>query len=343
MNTNNFNTQSYKTFPFHIRTAKPIGDKAVGVVTQLSMDRLPMLKAMICSWDGYISAAVYITDEEKDLPKLKELFYHAENDMSTALDLHLLYSSEKGDSYYPINNLRNLALTEVRSKYVFLLDIDFTISAALDVEVTTQMQEMLNSGRKALVVPALEPIGCYGRAGEDLTPSDINICMKQGTVTAFHTGHFAAGHSATDLDRWVKATSPYQVQYQHCYEPYIIMRKDQVPRYDERFRGYGMNKISHLMQVSTITDFHVLPNAYVMSIRHEKSEDWKKTFRGEKNRERLIEMQALFNIFKNELKEAEGKSKRKKNGGKYFNLFSTAARAVSFVVLIAIGKTLVTA
>ena len=80
------------------------------------------------------------------MPKLKELFYYAENEMITALDLHLLFSSNKGDSYYPINNLRNLALKEVRSKYVFLLDVDFTISAALDVDVTIEMKEMLNSG-----------------------------------------------------------------------------------------------------------------------------------------------------------------------------------------------------
>jgi len=343
MDKNAFCKQSYKTSSFWLRTDKEVGKDAIGVVTQLSMDRLPMLKAMICSWDGYISAAVYITNKEEDLPKLKKVFDYAEMEMSTSLDLHLLFSSDEGDSYYPINNLRNLALKEVRSKYVFLLDIDFTISAGLSPDTTTQMKEMLNSGRKALVVPALEPIGCYGRAGEDLTPQDIDICMKQGTVVPFHTQHFAAGHSATNLDRWVKATAPFQVQYEHCYEPYVIMRKDQVPEYDERFRGYGMNKISHLMQVSTNTDFHVLPNVYVMSIRHEKSVDWKKTFRGDKKRERLIEMQALFNIFKNELFSKAEKQVEKTKKSQTYNILSTAVRAVSFMALVAIGKSVITA
>ena len=94
MDKNAFWKQSYETSSFQLRTTKKVGENAIGVITQLSMDRLPMLKAMICSQDGYVSAGVYITKKEEDLPKLKELFDYTENEMSTVLDLHFLFSSD---------------------------------------------------------------------------------------------------------------------------------------------------------------------------------------------------------------------------------------------------------
>ena len=55
-------------------------------------------------------------------------------------------------------------------------------------------------------------------------------------------------------------------------------------------------------------------------------------------------MQALFNIFKNELfNKAEKQVGKKKNGYKYFDILATAARAVSFMALVAIGKSIITA
>ena len=36
------------------------------------------------------------------------------------------------------------------------------------------------------------------------------------------------------------------MDYQECFEPYVIGSRALLPRYDERFKGYGMNKIQHL-------------------------------------------------------------------------------------------------
>merc|ERR1712176_672275 len=91
------------------------------------------------------------------------------------------------------------------------------------------------------------------------------------------------------------------------------MKKSQVPRYDERFRGYGMNKIAHIAEVhANGTEFFVLPEVFVMAIRREKSKDWKKTFRDSK-KERLIEMQALFNLKREELKKERESRERMKS------------------------------
>lgn len=34
----------------------------------------------------------------------------------------------------------------------------------------------------------------------------------------------------------------YAVPFEPCFEPYVVVDKTVTPMYDERFRGYGMNK-----------------------------------------------------------------------------------------------------
>jgi len=342
MKLNNFGPQSYQQSKAWLKSSKKLPKDAIGICTQLSLDRLPMLKGMCCSWDGYISAAVYITDPDTQIEPLKELFELVESTEDKMLDIHLLYSNEAGDDYYPINNLRNLALREARSEYVFLLDVDFTIAEAMHIRATDEMKRLLNNGtRRALVVPALEPLGVFGRANERLTPQQMQKCIDQGTVQGFHCKHFPAGHGPTDFKRWSKAVAPFQVDYLHCFEPYVVMRKDQVPQYDERFRGYGMNKIAHIAEVESLgTEFFVLPEAFVMAIRHEKSKDWKKTFRDSK-KQRLEEMQALFNIKREELKRSKSFKQTKK---KVFDRISVATTVVlPFLALTGLGKLTVAA
>merc|ERR1712066_569230 len=105
------------------------------------------------------------------------------------------------------------------------------------------------------------------------------------------------------------------------------MRKEQVPKYDERFRGYGMNKIIHLLSVDAEGfEFHVLPEAFVVAGYHERSKDWKRTFKSKGSKsDRLLEMQALFNIARTEItgvnpllrgrKPKKGASKKPSGGG----------------------------
>ena len=48
------------------------------------------------------------------------------------------------------------------------------------------------------------------------------------------------------------------------YEPYIIANKDRLPRYDERFRGYGKNKIQFLHEIAASgAQFIVLPHVFI--------------------------------------------------------------------------------
>jgi hypothetical protein len=51
------------------------------------------------------------------------------------------------------------------------------------------------------------------------------------------------GHQPTKYNTWFKATSPYPIRFRMGYEPYILVSRAMVPLYDERFRGYGFDKV----------------------------------------------------------------------------------------------------
>lgn len=51
----------------------------------------------------------------------------------------------------------------------------------------------------------------------------------QGQVRQFKLTAFVRGHNATDYRRWLKASAPYRVEYQHEYEPWFISHWDMLP------------------------------------------------------------------------------------------------------------------
>ena len=89
------------------------------------------------------------------------------------------------------------------------------------------------------------------------------------------------------------------------------MRKSEVPQYDERFRGYWCNKISHVYHLVALgTEFHVIPNAFISAIWHEKSDDCKKSY---ETKDRMSYIQALYSVFRDEI-DAKMNLQRKKVG-----------------------------
>ena len=76
-----------------------------------------------------------------------------------------------------------------------------------------------------------------------------------------------AGHAPTDYERWLQTEAPYDVTYAERYEPYVIGARAWLPRYDERFHGYGLNKAAQLHAAAVRgARFRVLPGAYLTAI-----------------------------------------------------------------------------
>uniref|UniRef100_A0AAR2JT64 LARGE xylosyl- and glucuronyltransferase 1 n=1 Tax=Pygocentrus nattereri TaxID=42514 RepID=A0AAR2JT64_PYGNA len=199
---------------------EPSADQSdVTLVAQLSMDRLQMLEAICKHWEGPISLALYLSDAEA-----QQFLRYAQGSevlMSRSnVGYHIVY---KEGQFYPVNLLRNVAMRQVNTPYMFLSDIDF-----------------------------LPMYGLY-------------------EYLRYHV--WTKGHAPTNFAKWRTATTPYRVQWEADFEPYVMVRRD-CPEYDRRFVGFGWNKVAHIMELDAQEyEFVVLPNAYMIHMPHAPSFD----------------------------------------------------------------------
>lgn len=57
------------------------------------------------------------------------------------------------------------------------------------------------------------------------------------------------------------------------YDPYFVALKSRLPKFDERFRGYSLNKKSLNVELQYMKfDYIVLPHLFMMHRFHEHSE-----------------------------------------------------------------------
>ena len=265
----------------HRRTDE--SNEGITVVTQLTVDRLPSLKAMLTAWKGPVSACVYVSspDDGKKLADACE---------DTALfkrhvDFHLLHSN---GTAYPVNPLRNVAIAAVKTPWMFLLDADFVPSASmsdfLNVIAKERVQHTQVPGKTesdngddvshllhrhkqseneaaaaAEAQDALQRTAYVAPAfSTDLTAAEMPTSkealidkVEQKIVVPVNCVWCYGCHlGPTDFRRWYKARKSYKALYDWFYEPYVIVpsatNEDDVPRYDARFIGYGNDKMSHI-------------------------------------------------------------------------------------------------
>jgi hypothetical protein len=285
------------------------------LVTQCSVDRLERLAQQAIAWNSSLSAAVYIsTDSVQDtaegLAHVRALVARLDADSTYTgeLVISVLYGHEDSpwlwDSsvpggadgpLYPINALRNTAAAVATTALLFLVDVDFVPSPGLQEWVEFQgdgnSADLTDRCRQGdlIVVPAFEctTSSVANPCSSALTFEDVCAGIDDASITAFHVQHFPAGHSPTDYVTWrarsaARDTATYPVRYGEYYEPYVIMAKSCFVPYDERFRGYGMNKCIHLRALAERGHtFHVLPGHFLVAECHERSVAHQRTYGSE--------------------------------------------------------------
>lgn len=130
--------------------------------------------------------------------------------------------------------------------------------------------DMANT-KKALVVPAFETLRY--RLSFPKSKAELLSMLDMGTLytfrysrtsTTFKNNHliiitikfflnyryhvWTKGHAPTNYAKWRTATTPYKVEWEADFEPYVVVRRD-CPEYDQRFVGFGWNKVSHIMEL----------------------------------------------------------------------------------------------
>ncbi|KAK6472534.1 LARGE xylosyl- and glucuronyltransferase 2 isoform X2 [Huso huso] len=244
------------------------GGADVTLVAQLSMDRLQMLEAICKHWEGPISLALYMSDAEAQqflrYAQASEVLKSRKN-----VGYHVVY---KEGQFYPVNLLRNIALRNANTPYVFLADVDFLPMYDLyDYLRKSIIQLDMAHTKKALIVPAFETLRY--RLSFPKSKAELLSMLDMGTLYTFRYHVWTKGHAPTDYAKWRTATTPYKVEWESDFEPYVVVRRD-CPEYDQRFVGFGWNKVSHIMELDAQEyDLVVLPNAFVIHMPHAPSFD----------------------------------------------------------------------
>nr|AIA95783.1 CAZy families GT49/GT8 protein [uncultured bacterium] len=74
------------------------------------------------------------------------------------------------------------------------------------------------------------------------------------------------------------ADGAYAIAPSQGYEPYFLILRSRVPWYDERFRGYGRDKIVHVAHViAEGTRFFALPEGFAVHVPHPRTVTFKAT------------------------------------------------------------------
>ncbi|KAM7015962.1 LOW QUALITY PROTEIN: xylosyl- and glucuronyltransferase LARGE2s [Tautogolabrus adspersus] len=271
-------------------------DTDITLVAQLSMDRLQMLEAICKHWEGPISLALYMSDAEAQqflrYAQASEVLKNRKN-----VGYHIVY---KEGQFYPVNLVRNVALKNANTPYVFLTDVDFLPMYGLyDYLRRSVVQLDMAHTKKALVVPAFETLRY--RLSFPKSKAELLSMLDMGTLYTFRYLHvikktvktkqienqdfimsfpcpsryhvWPKGHAPTNYAQWRTATTPYKVEWEPDFEPYVVVRRD-CPEYDQRFVGFGWNKVSHIMELDAQEyDLMVLPNAFMIHMPHAPSFD----------------------------------------------------------------------
>ncbi|KAI3634763.1 hypothetical protein MIR68_007144 [Amoeboaphelidium protococcarum] len=273
-------------------------ENEVTLVTQISINRLERLIELCSEWTGPISVALWISGEDSWPQSIRQILLA--NIPWNRVSIHLVV--QKQSHPYPINYLRNLAAKYAPSDLIFISDADFMLSDQLYQHLTHYKHAShIRSGslnNHVYVVHAFEYVRqptCLKDVTErsnrttdmdwlfatnkcqwsmmHLDKEQLRQMNDQLIVTPFHVK--GKGHRATNTARWWNATSPYYIQWEEWYEPYLILRKSQVKdfvMFDERFVDRGRNKLMLALQLH-VRGFRyvVLPEAFIIH-RYESKE-----------------------------------------------------------------------
>ena len=213
----------------------------------------------------------------------------------------------------PSAALDNASLTE----HCLLLDVDFVCGEGMHDRLVDELakREVLVGELDALIIPAFEAKFVHGATASTAVAQSratVAALVAVGKVEGFHVSRYAKGHSATDFKRWLELENEevnaevYPAQHVNGFEPYVVVKRNSVslPRYDERFRGYGLNKVVHVVALARAGySFKVAPwsETLVVAPAHPYSDAYEATYGARKDPLQALRVQALYNVALREL------------------------------------------
>ncbi|BGP39273.1 hypothetical protein JCM10450v2_003228 [Rhodotorula kratochvilovae] len=288
-------TDPAQSLTFEVPSRAPVAPTDVTLVTQLSVSRLDRFERMLDAWDGPLSAAIYLVDET-DVATLEAYFASPElppawDRVSLAVvkaDYSISEEALLSRLRYPINRLRNLALSLAPSPYTLVVDVDFVPSPDMHSILSSRGVPLIerpssrNSRsptlrRTAVVIPTFALSAAFDGAYPNST-SELEALFTADPPIASLTD-VNAGHGPT-LPSLLFSDTPalhdaaigtldpaasYEVCYEPQWEPYYLLARASHPLYDERFTDQGGDKQAHALVLNALGfGFRALRDVWVV-------------------------------------------------------------------------------
>lgn len=177
---------------------------------------------------------------------------------------------------YPVNAGRNTARDTVKTDYVLVMDIELKPSKNLEekfLHMTDRHQmnpdERWVGHKIVYVLPVFEV-----EHGEKIPTDKLELVSQihKGKSVYFHKNRCGICHKIPYYDMWVNTThvsSNLDIFFvtkwvPPFWEP-VFIGDNKEPMYDERFKGYGSNKIQQAYEMCLQDyEFHILDNAFLV-------------------------------------------------------------------------------
>jgi glycosyltransferase-like protein LARGE len=266
---------------------------AITCATQGGVNKIPRLLDLTSRWRGRVSFSTVISSESDldllfqfwaDYPLLQEY-------VSVHILMELPQVQRPQNGRYPINELRNLALHNVKTDYVFLNDVDFIPSDYAHDEIATLISASPPSTKTFWVLPAFERItpaitSNTTNAKDEVTdvamipktkPELMKAIYQDKVVTTFHP-YFPPGHKPTNFLKWYTyrptSTMKYPINYAKWFEPYVVCKTQDLHQFFPLFRGFGFNKNSFFVEANLRNfTYYVLSHQFIVHMNHKGRED----------------------------------------------------------------------
>lgn len=217
---------------------------------------------------------------------------------------------------YPINHLRNIAITQSTTEYIFVTDADFVPSNNLYTFIRSRLipYVIYQSGKippTAWVVPCFAIREAYAQLPIPNTYNELRRLVGQNVAYITDPG---AGHGPTlaveiAMVRPLLMGNPlaYEVCYESQWEPYYVLHRS-APLYDVRFRNQGGDKQSHALHLNAEKyRFMVLREVFMVHRDHSKMV-WPSG--GFEKSQKEVKTWNYFNEFMNEIQSIYGRNSR---------------------------------
>ena len=230
------------------------------LVTQLSYDRLWMMEHHCKRYQYEMSIAIFTNfTYEETLLELESM-----NCDLNLVKVQTLDASRFSSSDYPVNQLRNMALSQVRTSHILYIDVDFWTSEYLHEILSLEdiRLALLQNPTLALVIPAFmlfRQCREYKECPEanipnmPFTQSELVNMLNNRKGFIFDASN-KGGHGSTQYAKYFNQTYGTLLSIDclksNRYEPFLVVRYcHDLPPFQQSFSGYGKNKLTWMMQL----------------------------------------------------------------------------------------------